>query len=254
MADTKERNFSLALTALLFISAGAVVFIANGASAQSPLIPSDRLTVWNPGLNAIGGIPQRTMVCATVNASSYGHGAQDAGSGIQDALNNCPDGQVVMLSAGDFRIADRIEVRKGVTLRGHGPSKTKIRKPFGPNNGNVITLGIQWYNFIHSTNFATDGVKGTSSAVLANNPGLKVGEIVLVDQLYDPNITTWGSKCAMGSACRGWFSRTDRPTSQMMEIASITGNAITFSTAFHTNFRTSSAAQLSRISYSDGSN
>ena len=79
MADTKEQNFSLALTALLFISVDAVVFIANVASAQSPLIPADRLTLWNPGLNAIGGIPQRTIVCATVNASSYGHGAQDAG-------------------------------------------------------------------------------------------------------------------------------------------------------------------------------
>ena len=242
------------ITGLFIITAGAAIYIGNGKSAQTAFIPPDRATLWNPGLNAVGGIPHRTTVCATVNALNYGDGTQDAGPGIQAALDNCPEGQVVMLSAGDFKIADRVAVRKGITLRGQGPSQTKLKKPFGINNGDVITIGIQWYNYIHSTNFATDGVKGSNSATLGRNPGLQVGEIVLIDQFADPNITTWGAKCPKGSACRGWFSRTDRPTSQMMEIASISDNTVTFTTPFHFGFKTSLGAQLSRISYADGSN
>lgn len=242
------------LMAMLSFVACATLTIGNAPSAQSALIPADRRTVWNPGLNAVGGIPHRTIVCATVSAATYGNGAQDAGPGIQTALDNCPEGQVVVLSGGDFKIANRIEVRKGITLRGQGPSKTKLRKPFAPNDGNVITIGIQWYNYIHSVNLASDGSKGSLSVVLAGNPGLQVGEIVLIDQLYDPEITTWGAKCTQGSACRGWFSRTDRSTSQIMEIASISGNVIMFTTPLHFGFKTSKVAQLSRISFSDGSN
>jgi hypothetical protein len=254
MVDKNTRTSSLALAALLIGAVGAVFFTPTGVSRRIKSVASDRLTVWNPGLNAVGGIPHRTTICATVNASIYGNGAQDAGPAIQVALDMCPDGQVVMLSAGDFKIAGRIELRRAITLRGQGPSLTRIRKPLGPNNGNVITIGIQWYNYIHSTGFASDGIKGGSTVTLADNPGLQVGELVLIDQLADRHVTTWGKRCQEGHACREWFSRRDRPTSQMMEIASISGNTITFTTAFHFHFKASLAPQLSRLSEADGSN
>src|SRR5262245_19983105 len=248
MMDANTRTFSLAIVALLVSAIGAVFFILMGVSSRIKSVAPDRLTAWNPGLNAVGGIPHRTSICATLDASTYGNDAQDAGPAIQVALDKCPDGQVVMLSAGDFKVADRIELRSGITLRGQGPSRTRIKKPFGSNNGNVITIGIQWYNYIHSTDFASDGIKGRSIVTLVNNPGLKAGEIVLVDHLTDPHITTWGTRCPEGNACREWFSMRNRPTSQMMEIASISGNTVTFTTPFHFNFKTSLAPQLSRLS------
>jgi hypothetical protein len=84
---------------------------ATYASAQ--ILPADRTTIWHPGVP--GGVPNRTTVCAVVNASTYGNGASDASSGIQAAVNACPVGQVVQLSAGTFTVNNYILINKGIT-------------------------------------------------------------------------------------------------------------------------------------------
>jgi hypothetical protein len=42
-----------------------------------------------------------------------------------------------------------------------------------------------------------------------------------------------------------WFSRTDRPTNEIKQIAGVTGNTISFTTPIHISYRTSHTAQLS---------
>src|SRR5262245_5485079 len=211
------------------------------------LIPAVRTTTWNPGLNSVGGIPMRTTICATVSASTYGNGTENAANGIQSAIDKCPVGQVVMLSAGDFKITNHILVNKGITLRGQGPAQTKLRMPAGTND-NLITIGTQqWIGEFQTTDLASNAVKGSQSVTLVSNPGLTVGEIVLIDQLTDPAVVNWGSKCPPDNACRGWFTRMNRPLGQVMEIAAIEGNTVTFATPFHIDFRTANTAQLSRF-------
>jgi uncharacterized membrane protein len=221
--------------------------------SATSLIPADRATTWNPGLNAVGGIPRRSAICATVDASTYGNGTQNAANGIQEAINKCPAGQVVMLSAGDFRITNRIMLNKGITLRGQGPAQTKLKMPRGVNDNSLISIGTeQWTSIIQSTNLASDGVKGSQSVTLHSNPGLMVGEIVLVDQLTDSELVSWGSRCPEGHACRGWFTRPNRPLGQVMEVAAISGSTVTFTTPFHIDFQTTNAAQLSRFGQASG--
>jgi hypothetical protein len=212
------------------------------------LIPADRLTTWNPGIP--GGVPARTAVCASVNASTYGNGAQDATAGIQAALNGCPVGQVVVLSAGDFKITSPLQIGKGIVLRGQGPAQTKLKMPVG-TNANLITIGIQWPKFTQSTSLAGNAVKGTQSVALAANPGLAAGEIVLIDQLTNTAITEWSSKSPPGDVSRTWFTRPDRPVGQVMEIQSVSGNTITFTTPFHIDFQTAYTAQLARFAAFD---
>src|SRR2546426_8485251 len=94
------------LASLAFLSA-ACTSGACGTSApvKSPtavagdIIPADRRTAWNPGIP--GGIPSRTTICATVDAAAYGDGSTDATAAIQSAIDGCPEGQVVLLPAGD---------------------------------------------------------------------------------------------------------------------------------------------------------
>ena len=45
-------------------------------------------------------------------------------------------------------------------------------------------------------------------------------------------------------AAMAWFSRTDRPITEIKEIASVTGSTITFTTPLHIGYRTSHTAQL----------
>jgi hypothetical protein len=103
---------------------------------------------------------------------------------------------------------------------------------------------------VSSTNLASDAVKGANSVTLASNPGLRVGEIVLIDHLTndDPQVF-WGSNHdGPGGGSRRWFCRQDRSLNQMMEVTAIKGNTVTFSTPFHITFQTAYAAQLSRYS------
>ncbi len=227
----------------------ALVLAALAASCAAPgadIIPADRVTVWNPGLNAVGGIPARTTISATVDAASYGNGASDATAGIQAALDACPVGQVVQLSAGTFMVTSELLITKGVVLRGMGPTQTKLKmNPVGANHS-VIIAGTHWFTSGQSVSLAADAAKEATSVTLASNPGLAVGEIVEVDQLTDPNLTEWGSKSPPGDPSRGWFENTDRPIGQVVEITAISGTTITFSTPLHIAFTTANAAQLSR--------
>jgi hypothetical protein len=209
------------------------------------LIPADRLTTWNPGVP--GGVPSLTTVCATVNAATYGNGAGDATAAIQAALDGCPVGQVVMLSAGNFSISNTLKITKGIVLRGQGPTQTKLFIPVGTNAA-LILVGTQWFKFTQSTNLASDAVKGSQSVVLATNPGLSVGEIVMVDQITNTAITEWSTKSPPGDLSRTWFTRPDRPVGQILEVQSVNGNTITFTTPFHISFQTAFTAQLSRFS------
>src|SRR5262245_45300065 len=79
--------------------AGAV---AAAVPAIADVLPPERRTQWQPGIP--GGVPVRTTVCASVDAARFGNGAVDATGGIQAAIDACPEGQVVRLSAGDFLV------------------------------------------------------------------------------------------------------------------------------------------------------
>ena len=92
-----SRQFSLSGHSSLAVVV-AVGLLAHALPAGADIMPPARRTTWNPGIP--GGIPARTTICATVNASTYGNGTVNASSGIQATINACPDNQVVQLSAG----------------------------------------------------------------------------------------------------------------------------------------------------------
>src|SRR5437899_2009024 len=40
---------------------------ASAITQATGIIPADRMTTWNPGLNAVGGIPNRTTIYRTLS-------------------------------------------------------------------------------------------------------------------------------------------------------------------------------------------
>ena len=64
--------------ALVSLSVLVAPFLFPSLAAPSPeagvaaVLPAERTTTWNPGLNAVGGIPVRTTVCATVTPRGGG--------------------------------------------------------------------------------------------------------------------------------------------------------------------------------------
>ncbi len=101
-----------ALSALLSPAVGLAAATRSGAATAvvaparlgGAILPADRDASANwqmAGMLSVGGIPNRTIVCKTV--SPLGAGKDDTAN-IQNAIEACPPGQVVSLSAGTFTI------------------------------------------------------------------------------------------------------------------------------------------------------
>jgi hypothetical protein len=286
-------------------------------------LPSDRATLWQPGVTYNGGIPNRTTICATLSPSG-----SDDSSAIQAALDACPVGQVVQLNAGTFHIDNSyLLINKGVTLRGAGADQTTLRMNTGAaldvlqaagytgdgvtktfafglrtlaaswnqvqvknvtvsnytvslnanqdsNPGGTITfssapangasISIQrtgnapfvqqpiiiigptrWPVEGASTNLTADGTKGSYGVTVASAAGLAVGDIVLIDELIDPNMFFYDP----GDIPAGytWFMRSQRPMQEWKEITKISGNTVTFITPLHATYQVSQTAQLTTM-------
>ena len=270
-------------------SASATVAVSAAPPPPPPppsgggLLPADRMTTWNPGVS--GGIPARSTVCRTVNSPGG-----DATSAIQAAVDACPAGQVVQLSAGTFTIngGNYILLNKGITLRGAGPGQTTLQKTDGAKPGQeatganpsplIIVGPARWdSNNERSTNLTADAAKGANSITVASASGFSPGQIVLLDELsgaswqpdpggrgqiwassdfrvvYQRHNPSQGTDDPFPDAA-GWFSRQDRPTNEIKQIASISGNTIVFNTPIHISYRTSNTAQLTAFSYAHTQN
>ena len=143
------------------------------------------------GMLSVGGIPNRSTVCATV--TPLGAGKDDTGA-IQGAIESCPNGEVVSLSAGTFTIAEGnyLLIHKAVTLRGAGPGVTVLTRKGGAKLGSdlpgknpspMIILGPQRYNnFTTPTALTADVKHGGYSVQVASAHGFSVGQVVLLDE------------------------------------------------------------------------
>lgn len=212
----------------------------------NPIIPLERITVFSPGLNGVGGIPQRNTIFRTLAPS----GADDT-MAIQQALDACPENQVVKLGPGTFNISGNgLAITKSrITLRGSGPAVTRLTRT-DTADFPIIIIGSRYSagKTTQAVALASDGVKDSYSVTLASapNPALTPGELVIVDSLTDPNISLWSPASPPGHASRGWFSRMDRPLSQVLEVASASGTTVNFTTPLHANFPTAFQAELAR--------
>ncbi len=143
------------------------------------------------GMLSVGGIPNRTVNCATV--TPLGSGKDDTAA-IQNAIESCPDGQVVSLSAGVFTIAEGnlVLIHKPVTVRGAGPGVTVLTRKGGARLGSdqpgknpspMIILGPQRYNNTTTATALTADVQhGGNSVQVQSVRGFAVGQIVLLDE------------------------------------------------------------------------
>ena len=229
----------------LSVAVPASLLCAEGhGQSPPPFFPGDRLTTWVPGLMAVGGVPGRTTIFKTLHAATYGNGTSDASSAIQAALDACPVGQVVQLSAGTFLCNQSfLNIHSGITVRGAGAGLTTLNKIDGAKpdteaSGDPQPLVIigpnRWPRPDDTTsiNLTADAAKGSGSITVADAVGLAAGPFDL------PN-----SRLPQAMS---WFCRTDRPTAELKEIAAVVGNVVTFTTPLHTDYRASHTAQLTR--------
>ena len=240
---TKPKIPSLALYLGLSLS----VFEAstsNAAPLWSGIISPERAVDWSqPGV--VGGIPQRTAVCATFNPGA-------TAAQINDAIANCPSGQVVFLNPGVYNLSSGIDFdsKSNVTLRGSGADRTKI--VFGSSSS--IGCRGAWSNVCidsgdtnwgggpsNSANWTAGYARGTTQITLSNTTNLKVGWPLFLDQLNDDQngspdgggiyvCTKVSVNCNDDgpSGGPGGAARPGRDQVQIVTVTAINGHTVTF--------------------------
>src|SRR5208282_5509414 len=249
-----ERFFrqSMGLTVLAF-------FLGLSASAQ--IIPTNRLTVWQPGTSAgvSGGIPHSTNIfvnlLTTGNSSykCYGDGIHDDTAAINSAIANCPAGEVIYAPAATYLITgelhqDGSNPNKGqFTLRGDGMGKTIFL--FNADNQSFFgeTAG-QWEPPTNQTANIVSGLQQGSTAIILDHvPDYATyGVFLLLDELNDnTNVTGTGSE----GLCT-WGDRNNNGTrnvAQLVRMNVISGNTVNFTPPLNVGFSTNLSPQATTL-------
>lgn len=154
--NTPSGNYNLSITASNASGTSAPATI--GVSVGAAIIPADRNFAWRAGVTYNGGIPVRNTIFTTLSPS----GGDDT-SQIQTALNNCPVGQVVKLSAGTFKLVafqQPLNISTGITLRGSGAGVTFLQKQDNPAQG-VVACPLRTSTLVPGTSVKVPPSIGT---------------------------------------------------------------------------------------------
>jgi hypothetical protein len=217
------------------------LFIMTGY-ASADIIPSDRRIIWQGNVGVSGDIPARTTICARITASSG-----DRTSTIQNAINNCPSGQVVLLGVGTFNISS-LDMKSNVTLRGTGIGQTILK-----GNDSRSPYLLSFYNgagrFGTSYNLSGGYTKGSTSISTAAPHGWSAGDIILIDQLANASGNPPVSSTGAEGVCT-WCSRNSgtRPIGQVVRLSAASGNSATLEIPLYWSFDSGSAPQGTKIS------
>lgn len=220
------------------------------------IIPQDRRIDWSQA-GIPGGIPQRTTICAAINAITYGNGTTDATAAIQNAINSCPANQVVYLPAGTYSVSSPtgletiLNMRSNVTLRGAGPGKTVISFP-GAYARSVIDIrgSAYWdiYGLQRSVAITGGMPKGSKQITLSSISGISVGDILLIDQLNDPQLVDpvgYEGLCTYCGRANG-----SRARGQYAEVTAISGNVVTLNLPLYWTLSSSFSPQATLVNSS----
>jgi hypothetical protein len=218
----------------------------DGDADIQDIVDPARVTTWDPGIQrddqlglplGTNGLPVRTEVCATL----------DPGQDIQDAIDGCPEGQVVQLRAGTFTVSSTVTLERGVVLRGAGsegaPSGTTIVKQGGES---VLAIGTTRDQICYGGDaiaLGADALAGSTTVTIgAAASGFSPGDLALLDVADDPAVVQQGD-CP-------YFKREDgRSASQRVRIESVDAGAgtLTLSSPLHWDFRTDHDAVIVRV-------
>ena len=182
-----------------------------------------------------GGVPTRSNICATIQASAYGNGSSDATSGIQAALNGCAANSVVALSAGTFLINGSLSIPSNVSLRGAGADQTILNLNGSGRAAINMGSGDPPNALANSVNITGGATAGSSSIVVANAANFTVGGYVHITELNDPTYVTDVGSGGACTWCDGYWNGA-RVRGQIVEVTSILGTVIGISPALYSAY------------------
>jgi hypothetical protein len=202
------------------LASAGVTFTVSGV-VSNPIDPARKIDWSTAGV--VGGIPPRTLICQTMTAAS-------SLAAINTAIQNCPNGQAVRLSAGTYTLAGALVGKSGVTIRGDGANQTLINTTdHGFCNGLWTGVVLCGSGANPDTGFSQENwatwtagyARGATSITVSSSLNIVAGVTFLnLDQLDETSDTgnIWnclrgdsegGNECANNPVGSGGFARHD---------------------------------------------
>lgn len=211
----------------------ARTFAADPAASpkNTAVIPEDRRIEWKPGLP--GGIPIYPPFASVKDApyGAKGDGKNDDTPAIQKAIDACPAGKAVLLPAGTYRLTGVLKLMKGVALRGEGPDKTRLLNEAAKDH----VIGMCDWDQDRTARILSGYTKGSTSITVDDASKFKVGELLLIDQLNDPELVDIaGSEGVCTYAGR---EEGQRAMGQLVQISAKNGAALTLNRPLYFTFK-----------------
>ncbi len=209
------------------LALAGVALTVSSVPALADIIPADRRIDWRAGIE--GGIPVRTTICADVQADhgATADGVTDDSAAFQAAIDACPEGQVVFIPAGTYRLDDSLLVEKGIVLRGEGPESTRLifHGAATTSNRGYIHLGDLWDNNADIT-AVTQATKDSPTLDVASTSAFSQDGYIFIDQIDDPSFITIDG---VGGTCTWCGTRNgeSRSLTQMMQITGVGTGSLT---------------------------
>jgi hypothetical protein len=226
-----------------FASVLSLSFILIGffrAVLFGEIIPPDRRIQWNPGILkdidgtalAQGAVPERTTIYKTLNPGT-------TTGQIQSAIDNCPSGQVVFLSAGTYTLTTGIIIQtSNIVIRGAGPDKTKLICTMSSDRAfrfNNWSRGGDW----SSVNPTGGYIKGSDTITVPDASAFKVGDVVDLDQIDDT--------ATIVLEHGNWARNGNRSIHQVNVVIGKKGTTLTMASPWYWTFQARYSPQLSTI-------
>lgn len=232
MKEINKRTIQAVLVALV----ACVAVFPMQAVAGLDVIPSDRRIDWNPGIP--GGIPERTIVCADVTEAPYSAIADDSTNVtavIQKAIDECPEGQVVYIPEGTYRLDSGLTINKGIVLRGAGPGKTKLKFYRGTGSDRWrANIEVSSGKSSEPYTVLSGHTKGSTAMTLEGTGTLAEGDLFYINQLNDGDLVTNRGSLGTCNWCGEYGA--NRSLGQTLLITGVQGNTITFEPELYWNY------------------
>ena len=244
---------------------GACTLHPDSSPARCGIDWTANSAIGNSGVGIPGGVPLRTTICSTIEASNYGNGSSDATSAIQSALNSCASahasdvngspGGVVLLSPGTFLLNGTLSIRSNVTLRGAGTTAaTGTVLNAKRTSGAIITIGTGG-GPTKVTDITSGSTAGATSFTVASTSGISVGSLLEISEPNNPAYVSTVSAQSTTNNC-SWcdYSRwgASRVRGQIVVVTGISGKTISFSPALYTPYAGASRPYSSSTTYAQG--
>ena len=227
-------GFVAAPLVALAVAGGVLLGLSN---ASAVVVSSDRLANWMGNAGVPGGIPNRTTIfvnVATTTVTKYkcfGDGATDNLTALQNALNDCPAGQVVYVPAGNYRLNGQIRIytKSNWTLRGDGPGKTII----AGGAGSLFAIGQSpWLSeWPAATAIVSGATNGSTSITVASTANIQNGKLMFLEQDNDGTVVFGFGSGGSGSATYNSDDRMQNNTAvfnHRVLVTNISGNSVSF--------------------------